>query len=428
MRNLHFLYAFVATASACSPVSHRALNKVFESTETRFQDNTGFVLYDPSTKETLYDYNGAKYFTPASNTKIFTLFASLCVLGDSIPALKYTVNGDSLTFWGTGDPSFLYEEVFDNGRVYNFLRNRPEQLYFSPGNFHTSRFGSGWAWDDYNDYYSTERSSLPVYGNVFTVRLSDSHIDVLPNTMRRFMTVGDFGDRPVVTRDVDSNHYTVLASVGQSVTRRIPFNLDALYFCELLSDTLQREVRQVVRPVPRGASVLYSVPSDSLYKVMMQDSDNFIAEQLLLMCASLLSDSLSTDIAIEHVKKNLLADLVDEPNWVDGSGLSRYNLFTPRSIVQLWEKILYMVPRERLFALLAVGGKSGTIRNWYAKEEPFIYGKTGSLSNQHCVSGYLLTRKGKTLIFSFMNGNFTAPGNEIRRNMQAILNVIYDNY
>jgi D-alanyl-D-alanine carboxypeptidase/D-alanyl-D-alanine-endopeptidase (penicillin-binding protein 4) len=161
---------------------------------------------------------------------------------------------------------------------------------------------------------------------------------------------------------------------------------------------------------------------------MMQDSDNFIAEQLLLMCASLLSDSLSTDIAIEHVKKNLLADLVDEPNWVDGSGLSRYNLFTPRSIVQLWEKILYMVPRERLFALLAVGGKSGTIRNWYAKEEPFIYGKTGSLSNQHCVSGYLLTRKGKTLIFSFMNGNFTAPGNEIRRNMQAILNVIYDNY
>src|SRR5690606_40565208 len=68
-----------------------------------------------------------------------------------------------------------------------------------------------------------------------------------------------------------------------------------------------------------------------LYKVMMQESDNFIAEQLLLLCAQVLSDSLKTEIAIDFVKKHYLDDLVDEPVWVDGSGLSRYNLFTPRS-------------------------------------------------------------------------------------------------
>jgi D-alanyl-D-alanine carboxypeptidase/D-alanyl-D-alanine-endopeptidase (penicillin-binding protein 4) len=161
---------------------------------------------------------------------------------------------------------------------------------------------------------------------------------------------------------------------------------------------------------------------------MMQDSDNFIAEQLLLMCANVLSDSLKPEIAIDYMKKNHLADLPDEPVWVDGSGLSRYNLFTPRSIVRLWEMISQEVPRERLFPLLATGGVNGTIRRWYQKEQPYIFGKTGSLSNNHCLSGFLVTRKGKVLIFSFMNSNFTASGNAIRRNMQSILENIYEHY
>src|SRR5690606_39863376 len=89
-----------------------------------------------------------------------------------------------------------------------------------------------------------------------------------------------------------------------------------------------------------------------LYKVMMQDSDNFIAEQLLLSCAGVLSDTLAPEIAIDYMKANFLSDLPDEPIWIDGSGLSRYNLFTPRSIVMLWDKILESVPRQRLFRLL----------------------------------------------------------------------------
>lgn len=180
--------------------------------------------------------------------------------------------------------------------------------------------------------------------------------------------------------------------------------------------------------MPPGAQTLYGIPSDSLYKVMMQESDNFIAEQLLQMCAGILSDSLKSTVAIDYAKSHFLFDLPDQPHWVDGSGLSRYNLFTPRSIVRVWEKILAVAPRERLFQILAIGGKAGTIKNYYKSTPPYIYGKTGTLSNNHCLSGFLITKKGKLFIFSFMNNNYTTSTDEIKKNMESVLFEIHERY
>jgi serine-type D-Ala-D-Ala carboxypeptidase/endopeptidase (penicillin-binding protein 4) len=184
----------------------------------------------------------------------------------------------------------------------------------------------------------------------------------------------------------------------------------------------------VKRKLPPAAQPVYGILTDSLYSIMMQESDNFIAEQLLLMCAGIVRDSLKTETAIEYALENYLNDLPDKPIWVDGSGLSRYNLFTARTIVKVWEKIYELVPRERLFPLLATGGVNGTLKKWYKAEEPFIFGKTGTLSNNHALSGFLVTKTGKVLIFAFMNNNYVATTNDIRSNMQNILYWIRDNY
>lgn len=414
---------------ACSPVSKRALTRQLVSLETKLHDHTGFMLYDPEEKKELYSFQSDRYFTPASNTKTFTLYTSLVVLGDSIPGLRYMESGDSLIFAGTGDPSLLYENIYNPGKTFAFLSATSKKLFLADGNFHTDALGAGWSWDDVPFTYSSERSALPVYGNYLTLELHASTITINPAYFSSTIAIQDSVEKPVLEREMGSNKIK-LYPAKQLVENRwkIPFKTSADLTAKLLSDTLKKEVAVIRRKLSGSVKTLYSIPADTLYKEMMQESDNFIAEQLLLVSAGVLSDSLKPEIAIAYMKKNSLADLPDEPLWVDGSGLSRYNLFTPRSMVKLWEKLYELVPRERLFPLLAIGGKTGTLKRAYKNEPPYLYGKTGTLSNNHSLSGYLVTRSGRTLIFSFMNNNHPAPASTVRQEMEAILKQVYLHY
>ncbi len=418
----------VMLGACASPL---AFKRQLVAAEEKFNDHIGFVLYDPASRKTLIEFNSDRYFTPASNTKIFTFYTALQILGDSVPALKYTVNNDSLIFWGTGDPSFLYKKTFCDSRVYEFLRMAPQKLFFSNTNFQTEHFGRGWAWDDYHDTYSAERSPFPVFGNlVDVVEKPDHRWATVPSLFSNHIVVGDsVPGESEAFREIDSNQ--ILIHPGKetfSTSLQLPFHYNADVVVEMLSDTLKRQVEEIRYPLTNSALTVYSIPADSLYRVMMQESDNFVAEHLLLLCAGVVSDTLKPEIAIRYAKKNFLFDLPDQPVWVDGSGLSRYNLFTPRSIVRLWEKIYWKVPPERLFKLLAVGGQNGTLKNWNKEDKPYVFGKTGSLSNNQALSGYVLTKKGKVLIFSFMNANFIASSREIRKTMQEFLMSVRDKY
>ncbi|CAA9217470.1 MAG: D-alanyl-D-alanine carboxypeptidase [uncultured Adhaeribacter sp.] len=396
------------------------------------QNFTGFALYDLAENKLLIEHNADKYFIPASNTKIFTFYAGLKILGDSLPALRYTSQHDSLVFWGTGDPTFLHPDQ-KNDRVWQFLRTRKEKLFFSAANFATEPWGPGWSWDDYNYYYAAERSPLPVYGNVVrfagkpnvpTVRVQPRYFAQQWMSSKESNLAGD-----IVVREAAQNRFKVFPGyIKEDFAEDVPFKQSPELLVKLLTDTLHRPVKLLPRRLPKTARTLYSLPADSLYQRMMQESDNTFAEHLLLLCAATVFDSLNTELIIDHVKKTYLADLPDPPVWVDGSGLSRFNLFTPRTLVALWQKIYQEVPRDRLFALLAAGGKTGTLKNMYKTEKPFVFGKSGYLSNNLNQSGYLVTQSGRTYIFAFMNNNFTQPTASMRQEMARIITQIHLNF
>lgn len=393
---------------------------------------TGILIYDPTEQKVIYEHNADSYFTPASNIKLLTFYTGLKMLGDSVPALEYKTSNDSLIFWGTGDPTLLRKD-FAYSPTLSFLKGSKETLYYAVPDFDEPRFAPGWAWDDYNSAYSAERSSFPIYGNVvsFTPDPRFSYPSTHPAFFQSFTSFdASEGKTSGITRNPDANIFTYNTAGTENREQQVPFRHSHELAVALLQDTLKREVN-LVTGLPKKRSdyeTLYSVPTDSLFKVMLQESDNFIAEQILLLSSSTISDSLQSSGAIKYMKEHYLNDLPYEIRWVDGSGLSRYNLITPRTLVTLLDEIFKEVPEQRLFHLLPAGGVSGTLKNSYHAETPYIFAKTGTLGNVHNLSGYLRTREGKILIFSYMNNNYMIPTSQVKKQMEALLKSVHSNY
>jgi serine-type D-Ala-D-Ala carboxypeptidase/endopeptidase (penicillin-binding protein 4) len=130
---------------------------------------------------------------------------------------------------------------------------------------------------------------------------------------------------------------------------------------------------------------------------------------------------------IDTLLKTDLKDLPQRPKWVDGSGLSRYNLATPQSLVYLLQKMRAQFGMERLKNILATGGE-GTIRSYYQPLKGLIFAKTGTLSNNCALSGYLLTKKGNWLIFSVLANNYPSGATPVRRAVERFLMAIQRQY
>jgi D-alanyl-D-alanine carboxypeptidase/D-alanyl-D-alanine-endopeptidase (penicillin-binding protein 4) len=78
--------------------------------------------------------------------------------------------------------------------------------------------------------------------------------------------------------------------------------------------------------------------------------------------------------------------------------------------------------------MIANGGGRGTLKYYYRSDKPFIFGKTGTLSNNNSLSGFLRTRKGRLLIFSMMHNNYPNSSTPVKRRMEQILTEIHEKY
>jgi len=422
--------------SLYSCTAHKVKKSVRDS-DVFSQGHVGFMLYDTEKGKTIYSLNEDKYFIPASNTKLFTFYTSYKILGDGlINGLNYIQKEDSLIFWGTGDPTFLHPD-FKDSTVLDFLKNIPQDLYMVNTFSQVPAYGDGWSWDWYNYYYATERSALPVYGNVIRAsKLTNQQHTFYPDYFNNFIIEDVPSDKYTISREHKNNifHFGI-DSKNDSLAFKTdkPFITSPEITAEIISQQVGRSVtvlnKKGYHHLPHKK--LQTAEVDSVYAQMMKISDNFLAEQLMYLVSDSLFDSLDIRAAISYAKENYLQDLPDEPKWVDGSGLSAKNMFTPRSIVALLAKIKEDVPQEKIKAYFPAGGESGTIRNFYKSDEgmpPYIYAKTGTLSMSNALSGFLYTKSGKTLLFSFLLNNYTLDSGELKKEMEKVLYQIYQNY
>ena len=433
---LVFIFAFLLLTS-CSiekQISQSAKADVLDAKALQTA-HVGISIFDPSTNKYLYNYQGDKYFVPASNIKIPTCYAAMKYLGDSLVGAMLMEKDTAIFIIPTGDPTLLHQD-FKIQPLISFLKKEKRNIYINDDNWQEEALGSGWSWNDYDQYYMAERSSFPVYGNVldWTQEINEQNKPPLVYSIPETNWDVNFSDDEKaktfsVTREVGSNAYTITQGVEKKRTISVPFITNGVQSSlELLKDTIFKTINPI--EINKIASLqpgfknefkrVHSQPTDSMLKPMMHRSDNFFAEQSLLMVSNEMLGVMKDARIIDTLLKTDFKDLPQKPRWVDGSGLSRYNLFTPQDFVVILNKMKNEFGMERIKSILATGGQ-GTISSYYKADSGYIYAKTGTLSGVVAFSGFLFTKKGKLLIFSTLVNNHQATSTEVRKAMEKFL-------
>lgn len=144
------------------------------------------------------------------------------------------------------------------------------------------------------------------------------------------------------------------------------------------------------------------------------------------------SNNRSADALLRHiggqqiVRNRLLEDLGIDPSQYrqkDGSGLSRYNVASPTTLVNTLRGMSQTQNWSTFFHSLPSAGESGTLRN--RLKSPLVRGrvraKTGTLRGVRALSGYLEHPDYGPLAFSILANQSSRPGSVLVRTIDEIV-------
>ena len=386
------------------------LTSVFSCSSTRWNHSfnksplstlaSGILIQELNSGKTVFSHQADQFFMPASNAKLATFLMAHSFLGDSIPSFAYHEAKDSLFFWGTGDPTQL-NPSFKNTSLIDYLSKSAKVLVYCAPQKEIPPLGSGWSWDDYNDSYSAEISPLPLYGNLVGFSVKNQQWETAPHFFKSAIS----GSHSInyVIRDRLKNEFTLPALKSEWKIQHVPFVTSASLTAKLLADTLKKNVVVQRKAINSSAKIQYVGLLDYLYVPMLHNSDNMIAEHLLLLIGAKNQWTGGTQEIIAKLKKESNYEFLKAARWVDGSGLSRYNLFRPMDFIEILRALHQSFGMDKLQLLLPQTGKTGTLKSIKLKsDDHIIWAKSGSFSNTYDLSGFFQNSKGKTYVFSIM--------------------------
>lgn len=422
------------------PLSAEARKHLLEAPNIR-NAHVGISIYDPDSSKYLYQYQSDHFFTPASNTKITSCYLAMKYLGDSLLSFRVKEEGDSIFIAPAGDPTFL-NPLFPQQVFFKYLQRTDKKIwveYNAADSF--TPYGSGWTWDGYQDSYSTERAAMPIFGNL--VHFSRGNGNGLPFVAKpKLVTRPPYFSEPMIQsigkgdgfdidRMFDKNLFFLRKRESSFSGQQIPFKTEnGLTNFLFLRDTLNRTEDNFAVSNKRqfdGYRPVYSQRTDTMLRVMMYDSDNHLADQSLLMVSQKRLGKINDQALIELVMKTDFAGMPHDPRWTDGSGLSRYNLFSPDDFVFILNRMKKEFGMGRISQIFPTGGV-GTLKSYYNSIAGKIYAKTGTLSGVVALSGFIQTLSGNWLIFSVLVNNHRTTAKEVREGIEKFLLSVRSRY
>ncbi|MDB4882943.1 MAG: D-alanyl-D-alanine carboxypeptidase/D-alanyl-D-alanine-endopeptidase [Gemmatimonadetes bacterium] len=434
--------------------------------------NWGVLVVDPGRGETLYARNADKLFMPASNQKLLTGSTALTQLGPdyrwstTVLARGPIRDGElagSLIVRGNGDPSMSahmqrgdalapMRAIADSLRAHGVTRiDGPlvAQSLFTDG-----QLGYGWSYDDLDASYSAGVDGLyfnegftevVVYGGARAgdpVRAITRPASTYPRLIIRATTadrlangatVADTSTSRAITVAQDSSHTGVLVSgtiaAGDSAVVEITFrDLGAAYLAALREALTSRGIVVAPEraPPPGGATIsgptttqldsLFTLRSPTLREVLPffeKPSQNQIGEILFKTLALEKTGVGRADSASRVVSRQLIAWGAQADGFAvrDGSGLSRHDYVSPRTIVTVLDAMRKSPNFKTFYDALPIAGVDGTIRSRMRNTAAMgnVHAKTGTLDKARSLSGYVTTADGRMLLFSALCNNYVVP-------------------
>lgn len=435
------------------------------------------LVVNLETGEPVVAHRSTASMIPASTVKLLTSATALDLLGPSFryqtaltrtgPVRNGCVEGN-LVLQGSGDPSLGETAATDSlfaswatGLKRTGIACVKGAVVGDDTAFDAPSMGPGWSWDDASYGYAAQHSALSYRGNVVDVQVQ--------------MPVG--AERPEIAWEPDSTAYVTFRSslapgaaldrsfrrlpgqnvieidgtipVGRSTQFQVTVHNPTLFAAHAFSTALQQAGLRIESP-PATARMLEAPPAvqdtvasvfsprlAELVREMNTESDNLYAEQLLhTLGARAHGDSLraeSTRGRGLHLVRNLMARAGADParqRLVDGSGLSRYNLVSAEALVYVLA-YMYRHPtpevRRAFMQSLPVGGRDGTLAYRFRRATAArgnVRAKTGTLSNNSSLAGYVTSFEGTPFAFALMANNHVGSTRPLRRMQDQIVNIL----
>lgn len=407
----------------------------------------GIVVKKLNSDDLIYSLNGEKYFYPASNVKLLTTAAVLLKFGENYrfqTPIFISKNRDNLTILrivGQGDPSLNSQSlqlIADKLKAENI--NHIDQLIVEENYHQNLGINSTWEWGDLFYYYAVNVNHLILNENVVNLTISPQNLGEKislnwsdPLAQNQWNIINS-----ATTSQENSNYYINLKGIFGTntleITGQIPINSPedsyrlailnpSQYFLDSLNNLLKQNQIKVNQTILNNSissnlaneKLLMTIQSEPLSQLVFktnQESNNLYAQALfqLLGIQSYFEDNQiinddSLGILIETL--NQLGIAPKSYDLIDGSGLSRHDLVTPQTLVNLLE-LISKSPLDQVYKnSLPIAGVTGTLKNRFTNSylTNNLRAKTGTASGTSALSGYLKTQTGEDLVFSIIVNN-----------------------
>ncbi len=368
--------------------------------------------------------------------------------------------------FNNNNPTQVFEDWAD-ALIQKGIRKIDGDIIIDNTYFNDSPFGTGWNLDDMSRCYSAAKDAFSFNNNCIALTISPGKkigapatIEIEPKTgyvkvSGNITTSGEHSVLDIKTEYLNNSKTIVIsgtiplnhkssikymaavnpAEFGATVLKETflgkGIEVNGNIFCTRGGCSQIKDVKALSineeQPLQTTFATYRSPKLSEIIKVINKISNNLYAENLLLTIAKERhkeGHAKEALLAVQEILKK--AGLNQEGLFMaDGSGLSRFNLITPYETVRLLSIMARSPHAEVFYNSLAIAGEEGTLKDRQkgTSVNPLanVRAKTGTMAHVRNLSGYITTKNGELLAFSFLCNNYNAPANAIDNLYDRIL-------